>query len=38
HQTAVLRDAGLITSRRRGKSVIHQATTLGIALLDGTLP
>jgi DNA-binding transcriptional ArsR family regulator len=36
HQTAVLRDGGLILSRRQGKSVIHQATTLGIALLDGT--
>ncbi|GAA0961483.1 winged helix-turn-helix domain-containing protein [Kribbella koreensis] len=38
HQTAVLRDAGLIESRRQGKSVIHQATTLGIALLDGRTP
>jgi DNA-binding transcriptional ArsR family regulator len=38
HQTAVLRDAGLIVSRRQGKSVIHQATTLGTALLEGTTP
>lgn len=38
HQTAVLRDAGLIVSQRRGKSVIHQATRLGQALLDGTDP
>jgi DNA-binding transcriptional ArsR family regulator len=38
HQTAVLRDARLIVSRRQGKSVIHQATALGIALLDGTTP
>ncbi|NEA32242.1 helix-turn-helix domain-containing protein [Streptomyces sp. SID13031] len=38
HQTAVLRDAGLIVSQRQGKSVIHQATTLGQALLDGTDP
>ena len=38
HQTAVLRDAGLIVSQRRGKSVIHQATQLGHALLEGTDP
>jgi DNA-binding transcriptional ArsR family regulator len=38
HQTAVLRDAGLIVSQRQGKSVIHQATTLGHALLEGTDP
>ncbi|WP_433008140.1 ArsR/SmtB family transcription factor [Kribbella sp. CA-294648] len=38
HQTAVLRDAGLIISQRRGKSVIHQATQLGHALLEGTDP
>lgn len=38
HQTAVLRDAGLIVSQRRGKSVTHRATTLGEALLNGTDP
>jgi DNA-binding transcriptional ArsR family regulator len=38
HQTAVLRDAGLIVSRRQGKSVVHQATPLGVALLDGPTP
>ncbi|GAB2593742.1 ArsR/SmtB family transcription factor [Kribbella endophytica] len=35
HQTAVLRDAGLIGSQRIGKSVRHQATALGLALLNG---
>lgn len=38
HQTAVLRDAGLIVSRRQGKSVIHRATGLGHALLEGGDP
>jgi len=38
HQTAVLRDAGLIVSHRQGKSVIHQATSLGHALLEGIDP
>lgn len=38
HQTAVLRDAGLIVSHRQGKSVIHQATALGHALLEGIDP
>ena len=38
HQTAVLREAGLIESHRRGKSVIHLATRLGHALLEGTYP
>jgi DNA-binding transcriptional ArsR family regulator len=36
-QTAVLRDAGLITSVRRGGSVLHTATSLGAALLAGRL-
>jgi DNA-binding transcriptional ArsR family regulator len=35
HQTAVLREAGLIGSQRIGKSVRHQATALGLALLNG---
>jgi DNA-binding transcriptional ArsR family regulator len=34
-QAAVLCAAGLVTSARRGKSVVHQATSLGIALLAG---
>ncbi|QNE18410.1 helix-turn-helix transcriptional regulator [Kribbella qitaiheensis] len=38
HQTAVLREAGLIESHRRGKSVVHLATRLGHALLEGTSP
>ena len=38
HQTAVLRESGLIESHRRGKSVIHRATRLGLALLGGTDP
>ncbi|MCF2533165.1 ArsR/SmtB family transcription factor [Yinghuangia soli] len=35
---AVLREAGLITSERRGQSVIHVRTQLGTALLDGRIP
>ncbi|HWD79711.1 MAG TPA: winged helix-turn-helix domain-containing protein [Kribbella sp.] len=34
-QAAVLRDAGLITSRRAGLAVQHQLTALGRELLDG---
>jgi DNA-binding transcriptional ArsR family regulator len=34
--TAVLRDAGLITSRRHATVVLHALTPLGAALLDGT--
>ncbi|RZQ59662.1 winged helix-turn-helix domain-containing protein [Amycolatopsis suaedae] len=37
-QAAVLRDAGLITSTRRGGAVVHQVTRLGAALLGGTHP
>jgi DNA-binding transcriptional ArsR family regulator len=33
--TAVLRDAGLISTRRNGGSVLHSLTPLGIALLSG---
>jgi DNA-binding transcriptional ArsR family regulator len=33
--TSVLRNAGLITTRRRGVAVIHEITELGIALLNG---
>jgi DNA-binding transcriptional ArsR family regulator len=36
--TAVLRDAGLIHTRRHGSSVFHTLTPLGIALLDGRVP
>lgn len=38
HQTAVLRDAGLIASRREGKHVVHEITQLGTALLAGGDP
>ncbi|TWD74722.1 DNA-binding transcriptional ArsR family regulator [Kribbella amoyensis] len=38
HQTAVLRGAGLIESQRQGKSVLHLATPLGLALLEGRGP
>lgn len=38
HQTAVLRDAGLIVSQRQGKSVIHRTTELGHALLEAGDP
>lgn len=34
HHTSVLRKAGLITTRRDGKAVVHTLTPLGRALLD----
>ncbi|WP_245699577.1 ArsR/SmtB family transcription factor [Streptomyces roseifaciens] len=37
-QTAVLREAGLLDSARHGGTVVHRATALGIALLNGELP
>lgn len=37
-QAAVLRDCGLITSTRRGNTVVHHITPLGNALLAGKLP
>lgn len=37
-QATVLRDAGLVTSHRRGGSVLHGLTALGAAVLDGALP
>jgi DNA-binding transcriptional ArsR family regulator len=36
-QARVLRDAGLITTRRDGGTVLHQITGLGMALLNGQL-
>lgn len=36
-QTAVLREAGLITSLRRGNHVRHTVTPLGIAVLEGDI-
>jgi DNA-binding transcriptional ArsR family regulator len=33
--TKALRDARLITTSRRGSSVLHMATALGRELLDG---
>lgn len=35
HQATVLREAGLITTRRSGASVLHEVTQLGIWLLSG---
>ncbi|MGW7519943.1 ArsR/SmtB family transcription factor [Streptomyces sp. NPDC054796] len=35
--TSVLREAGLVASRRHGNRVLHSRTTLGEALLDGYL-
>ncbi|POX63505.1 ArsR family transcriptional regulator [Streptomyces sp. Ru62] len=35
HHTTALRDAGLISSRRRANSVLHTLTPLGAALLHG---
>jgi DNA-binding transcriptional ArsR family regulator len=37
-QASVLRDAGLIISRRDGGTVLHQITGLGMALLNRRLP
>jgi DNA-binding transcriptional ArsR family regulator len=37
-QATVLRAAGLIASTRRGGAVVHNTTSLGIALLIGELP
>jgi hypothetical protein len=34
----VLRDAGLITTRRHGSAVLHTLTPLGADLLAGGLP
>ncbi|MEV0225391.1 DUF5937 family protein [Streptomyces sp. NPDC050704] len=34
YQIAVLRDSGLISSRRTGKYLVHTATPLGLRLLD----
>lgn len=36
HQATVLREAGLITTRRAGASVRHEITQLGIWLLSGS--
>jgi DNA-binding transcriptional ArsR family regulator len=38
HHAAVLREAGLITTRRQGSAVLHLATPLGLALIDGVVP
>lgn len=35
YHTAVLRRAGLLTSRRRGKTVLHTITPVGLAVLEG---
>jgi hypothetical protein len=35
---ADLRDTGLLVTRRAGRSVHHELTGLGTALLDGTWP
>lgn len=37
-QLAVLRDTGLIVSRREGKHQLHSVTPLGLRLLDGGVP
>ncbi|OLT36924.1 hypothetical protein BJF79_30295 [Actinomadura sp. CNU-125] len=36
--TAILREAGLITTRRQGQAVLHTRTALGEALLSGSHP
>ncbi|MEU6807543.1 winged helix-turn-helix domain-containing protein [Streptomyces sp. NPDC046831] len=38
HHTAALREAGLISSTRRGNTVLHCLTPLGSALLGGARP
>ncbi len=37
YHATVLREAGLLTTRRNGMSVQHDLTALGSALLDGQL-
>lgn len=37
-QAGILREAGLVTTRRTGVAVRHEATRLGIRLLEGVLP
>ncbi len=37
-QAGILRDAGLITTRRAGQAVLHDLTLLGRSLLDGEHP
>jgi DNA-binding transcriptional ArsR family regulator len=37
-QAGILREAGLITTRRAGQAVLHDLTPLGRALLDGSEP
>ncbi|WP_242427207.1 MULTISPECIES: winged helix-turn-helix domain-containing protein [unclassified Streptomyces] len=34
HHTAVLRNAGLVATRREGKAVLHTVTPMGMALLE----
>ncbi len=34
HHTSVLRKAGLVTTRREGKAVLHTVTSMGMALLE----
>ncbi|MFF8510703.1 ArsR/SmtB family transcription factor [Streptomyces sp. NPDC015492] len=34
HHTSVLRNAGLVTTRREGKAVLHTVTSMGMALLE----
>jgi DNA-binding transcriptional ArsR family regulator len=36
-QATVLREAGLITTRREGVKVVHEVTALGLALLNGEM-
>jgi len=40
HQLSVLRDGGLVVSRREGRHVLHSATALALSLLDlgGAVP
>ncbi|MCX5232649.1 helix-turn-helix transcriptional regulator [Streptomyces sp. NBC_00233] len=34
HHTSVLRNSGLVTTRREGKAVLHTVTSMGMALLE----
>ncbi|MEU1392830.1 MULTISPECIES: winged helix-turn-helix domain-containing protein [unclassified Nonomuraea] len=38
HHVSVLRDSGLVVSRRQGGSVLHLLTPLGLSLQNGALP
>jgi DNA-binding transcriptional ArsR family regulator len=38
HHATILRDAGLVTTRRHGSAVLHVVSPLGLGLLHGDCP